>query len=177
MARGLRFFRSRLMLESRAGQYLAYAAGEVVLVIIGILIALQVNNWDAGRVEQRRVRELAHIWIEDLESDIEGRDWNLLQMQRTLKSVEAMSSYTRARTLDQIDNLDLWLLVNTIGHRPYEWHRGTMQVLKSTGAPQNIRNLQLVTMLTRYDGSHAIWTATIRATVLVSTPREPWQMS
>ena len=51
MARGLRFFRSRPMFESRAGQYLAYAAVEAVLVIIGILIALQVNNWNTERVE------------------------------------------------------------------------------------------------------------------------------
>jgi hypothetical protein len=62
-----------------------------------------------------------------------------------------MSSHTRRKTLDQIDNLDLWFPVNTIGHRPYEWYRGTMDVLKSTGALQNIRNPQLVMMLTGYE--------------------------
>jgi hypothetical protein len=151
MARGLRFFRSRLMLDSRAGQYLAYAAGEVVLVIIGILIALQVNNWNTERLEQRRVRELAHVLIKDLESDIEDLGSILLQAQRTLKGVEMISSYTRGKTLDQIDNLDLAFLVGGLGYRPYGWHRGTVDVLKSTGALQNIRNPELVTLLMRYE--------------------------
>jgi len=44
MARGFRTFRTGFLLESKAGQYLACAVGEIILVIIGILIALQVNN-------------------------------------------------------------------------------------------------------------------------------------
>jgi len=151
MARGFRTFRTRLLQESKTGQYLAYAAGEVFLVIIGILIALQVNNWNIERIEQRRVRELAHVLVTDLESDIADLERILRQMEVTLKSVETMSDYTRGKSLDQIDNLDLWFLVDHMGHRPYEWHRATMQVLKSTGALQNIRNAELVTLLTRYE--------------------------
>lgn len=151
MGRGFRTFRARLLLESKAGQYLAYAAGEVLLVIIGILIALQVNNWNTERLEQRRIRELAHALITDLESDIADLERILLQMQLTLRSAETISDYTRGKSLDQIDNLDLHFLVNHMGHRPYEWHRATIEVLKSTGALQNIRNPELVTLLTRYE--------------------------
>ena len=151
MGRGFRTFRARLLLESKAGQYVAYAVGEVILVIIGILIALQVNNWNIERVEQRRVRELAHVLIKDLESDITDLERILLQMQITLRSVETISDYTRGKSLDQIDNLDLLFLLDHMGHRPYEWHRATIEVLKSTGALQNIRNPELVTLLTRYE--------------------------
>ena len=35
-----------------AGRYLEYAIGEIVLVVIGILIALQINNWNVGRIEK-----------------------------------------------------------------------------------------------------------------------------
>lgn len=58
----LRFFRQirqRILAEypsaktSRAGRYLLYAIGEIFLVVIGILIALQVNNWN----EERKLRE------------------------------------------------------------------------------------------------------------------------
>lgn len=151
MARKFSTLRIGLLLESKAGRYLAYAAAEVVLVIIGILIALQVNNWNVERVEQRRVRGLAHALIKDLETDITELEWILLQMKRTLKSVDAMSEYTRGRTLDQIDNLDMWFLIDTMGHRPYDWNRATIDVLKSTGALQNIRNPELVTLITRYE--------------------------
>jgi len=35
------------------GKYMKYAIGEIVLVVIGILIALQINNWNSKRIEQR----------------------------------------------------------------------------------------------------------------------------
>ena len=48
----LRFFRrlrQRLINENRLGKYLLYAAGEIILVFFGILIALNVNNWNEKR--------------------------------------------------------------------------------------------------------------------------------
>ena len=37
------------MEENKTGKYLKYAIGEIVLVVIGILIALQINNWNEER--------------------------------------------------------------------------------------------------------------------------------
>jgi hypothetical protein len=37
------------MEQNKTGKYLKYAIGEIVLVVIGILIALQINNWNEGR--------------------------------------------------------------------------------------------------------------------------------
>ena len=53
----LRFFRkmrSALIPESRFGRYFFYALGEIVLVVIGILIALQVNNWNNNRIQNKQ---------------------------------------------------------------------------------------------------------------------------
>ena len=50
----LRFFskmRYKLAVENRVAKYLRYAVGEILLVVIGILIALQVNNWNDRRKE------------------------------------------------------------------------------------------------------------------------------
>jgi len=44
--------------NNRTGKYLKYAIGEIVLVIIGNLIALQVNNWNEKRVEQLKINKL-----------------------------------------------------------------------------------------------------------------------
>ncbi len=41
-------------MENKTTKYLLYAFGEILLVVIGILIALQVNNWNEGR-KQRQV--------------------------------------------------------------------------------------------------------------------------
>ena len=41
------------MKKNKTGKYLKYAIGEIVLVVIGILIALSINNWNSKRIEKR----------------------------------------------------------------------------------------------------------------------------
>ncbi len=43
------------MEKNNTGKYLKYAFGEIVLVVIGILLALQINNWNQER--QNRIQE------------------------------------------------------------------------------------------------------------------------
>lgn len=38
--------------ESKIAKYLLYAFGEITLIVIGILIAMQINNWNTGRIEK-----------------------------------------------------------------------------------------------------------------------------
>lgn len=40
------------MSENKTGKYLKYAIGEIILVVIGILIALQINNWNQKRIQR-----------------------------------------------------------------------------------------------------------------------------
>lgn len=52
----LRFFRKirwEIIEKNKTGRYLKYAIGEIILVVVGILIALGVNNWNQGKKEQR----------------------------------------------------------------------------------------------------------------------------
>ncbi len=44
-----RRIRKRLAAQNKPVKYMRYAIGEIVLVVIGILIALQINNWNAER--------------------------------------------------------------------------------------------------------------------------------
>ena len=61
MIKFFRKIRQNLLMENKTGKYLKYAIGEIVLVMIGILLALQVNNWN----EQRKLkREIADVLIE-----------------------------------------------------------------------------------------------------------------
>lgn len=49
MIKFFRKIRQNLITEGKTGKYLKYAVGEVVLVVIGILIALQINNWNEAK--------------------------------------------------------------------------------------------------------------------------------
>lgn len=45
------------MSENKSGMYLKYAFGEILLVVLGILIALQINNWNEARKEDKALKE------------------------------------------------------------------------------------------------------------------------
>lgn len=45
------------MENNKTGKYLKYAVGEIVLVVIGILIALQINNWNETRKQDKAEKE------------------------------------------------------------------------------------------------------------------------
>jgi len=51
--------------------YFWYAVGEIGLVVLGILIALQINNWNEERIEQNQIREYALSLIGDLQRDLQ----------------------------------------------------------------------------------------------------------
>ena len=62
--------RRKLVQQSKVKSYLIYATGEIVLVVIGILIALQVNEWrDQYRSRQKELITV-HLLIDDLQADV-----------------------------------------------------------------------------------------------------------
>ena len=54
MIKFFRKIRQNLLLENKTAKYFKYAIGEIVLVVIGILIALQINNWNEWDKESKK---------------------------------------------------------------------------------------------------------------------------
>ena len=69
MLRLFRQIRQRLFTENKFRKYLLYAVGEIILVVIGILIALQVNNWNKYGQERRSELNFLLRIREDLNVD------------------------------------------------------------------------------------------------------------
>jgi len=53
MIKFFRKIRQNLLMENKTGKYFKYAIGEIVLVVVGILIALSINNWNSKQIERR----------------------------------------------------------------------------------------------------------------------------
>lgn len=56
-------------MENKTGKYFKYAFGEIVLVVIGILIALQINNWNENRILSQNTRVLKKALLNDFEDN------------------------------------------------------------------------------------------------------------
>ena len=71
MLRFLRQIRQRLLTDNKFSKYLMYAVGEILLVVIGILIALQINTWNEERIERKNEVKLLKELKADLDDNLE----------------------------------------------------------------------------------------------------------
>ena len=72
MIRLFRKTRMKLLTENKFTRYFIYAIGEVIIVIIGILIAIQINNWNQQRLEEVKIIRLLLEIQNNLEGEIES---------------------------------------------------------------------------------------------------------
>ena len=79
MIKFFRNIRKSLLTENRFNKYLVYAIGEIVLVVIGILIALQINIWNESRKNKENIERILKEIQQDLLNDIQefglGYEW------------------------------------------------------------------------------------------------------
>lgn len=117
MAKLFNSIRKQLVSEkpstTRTSNYLKYAIGEIVLVVIGILIALQINNWnESQKSKQSSVQQLQTI-AQNLEEDLIQLNYMKKFTDTTLRYSNLLSR--QFQTLDPIDSLTskyiLWLVL------------------------------------------------------------------
>ncbi|MBO0340021.1 MAG: DUF6090 family protein [Bacteroidota bacterium] len=72
MIKLFRKIRQRLLSENKLSKYLLYALGEIILVVIGILIALQINTWN----EERKNTNLEQDYLLSISADLENLTFN-----------------------------------------------------------------------------------------------------
>lgn len=107
MFRFFRRVRSETLQKRESSQYLKYAIGELVLVVLGILIALQINNWNEDRIEQRQITEYAHALIKDLERDLTMAEVIEAEINLLIEKIDTLATYVKERPVDQLDNQQL----------------------------------------------------------------------
>lgn len=84
MIKFFRKIRQQLMAEKKIGKYLLYALGEILLVVIGILIALSLNNWNQKRKDSKQ--ELAIL--QEISIGLKGDSSEISQIKGTYIRVE-----------------------------------------------------------------------------------------
>lgn len=90
MIKFFRLIRQRLLLEGKTGKYLQYAIGEIFLVVIGILIALQVNNWNEGTKERKSEIAILQEIRNNLKFDLVDFESNITNLQNKSTSSRSL---------------------------------------------------------------------------------------
>jgi hypothetical protein len=95
-----RKIRENLLAEGKTSKYLKYAAGEIFLVVIGILIALQINNWN----EQRNENALEQTILKRLKKEFESNKEQLINKVE-IRTIVIESCYRILEYYDEPDNV------------------------------------------------------------------------
>ena len=98
MIKFFRHIRQRMLKENRVSRYFLYAIGEIVLVVIGIFLALQLNNWNAGRKEATKELGLLAEMRQNLEADLADCRYNIDFNQRLWRGNVAVLKHLEERT-------------------------------------------------------------------------------
>jgi hypothetical protein len=151
MIKFFRKIRQQLLVENKTGKYLKYAIGEIVLVVIGILIALSINNWNVQREQHTQITKYAKSFIQDLEKDIVMMD----TINNTAKQIsirfDSLANYIRNSKIEEISNLDVICLTWVKLYRPYSWNRATLEEIKNSGSLRLIKNEDISKRMVKYD--------------------------
>ena len=137
MIKFFRKIRQNLVMENKtgkpaspAGRYFKYAIGEIILVVIGILIALSINNWNDARKNRNYEQEILYLINQNLKND------SIALSIELYKSRE--SNRLTGRLLEQIslgnynDSINNWL-GKIISFERFKSQSSAFEVLKSKG--------------------------------------------
>jgi len=93
MIKFYRKIRQRLLTENKFGKYLTYAIGEIILVVIGILIALQVNNYKESKKDLKQEITILKNIRKDIISDTLDVTFNIKYHKVFLESEKKINAY------------------------------------------------------------------------------------
>ena len=143
MIKFFRHIRKLLLMENKTSKYFKYAIGEIVLVVIGILIALQINNWNEKRLQQQS--ELK--FLKGIQAEFKLNKAYLLSSNKMNQEVlktgkEIMNLMNQDVKILRNINIDS-LIFQIFEYGGFEISENTILEVMQVGQLQNLENDQL----------------------------------
>ena len=146
----LRKIRQRLLTQNKVSGYLLYAIGEIVLVVIGILIALQINNWNEQQKQNKLEKEYYCRLLEDVIQDREQVTNLIAQSESRLKaSNQAVRLLQKEKTKKQEIGTQISLSIRAI-YSDFKPNNSAFEDLKSGANLNIIRDKNVIKALNNY---------------------------
>lgn len=139
MIKFFRKIRQDLLSKGKTGKYLKYAIGEIVLVVVGILIALSINNWQQDRQNKKQ----EYRYINDLVNDFKQDSIHLeeLRLEAEITATTKDSIFKVINELDyQMDSLPNYFKLQWVGYKVFSPSTSTIEEMKSSSHLEIISN-------------------------------------
>lgn len=151
MIKFFRKIRQQLLSENKFSKYLLYAAGEIILVVIGILIALQINTMRLDGINREIEENLLKSIQLEIEKDIEEFEFvKLFKKSQNESCLRLLNHYIN--NSEQTD--DIAVFVNDLQLIQYftlpSPHKASYETAINTGTINKITNKILVTEIANY---------------------------
>lgn len=152
MIKFFRQIRQNLLSENKFRQYLLYAIGEIILVVIGILLALQINTWNADREKKDEeailLRALEEDFLENRKRLNETMTYQRLMLRHSV-------GFIRLMTRNSASTVSLDSILKLKAYGANSWYRAelvnsTFKTIVSSGKSDLIRNRELVKQLVEF---------------------------
>ena len=139
MIKFFRKIRQNSLSQGKTGKYLKYAIGEIILVVIGILIALQINGWQQ---EKQNIR-LEKRYLKDIINDLKKDSVNIhnLFLEASLVAAAKDSIYKILNNPDyQLDSLTIYFERQWNPYKVFSPSKSTIDEMKSSSHLEIIRD-------------------------------------
>jgi hypothetical protein len=160
------------MERNKTGKYLKYALGEIILVVIGILIALQINNWNENKNSINQAEKHLETISLNLKDDI-------LQAEKLLSETETAIEYAndfldQFKTLKPVDNNIQMYMIYLMFERNIEINESGLEALLNSNSMSFIdENLQS-RILNYYRYIEQLKSRELNANTEIKTMYEPY---
>ena len=148
----IKFFRKiryDLMEKNKTGKYLKYAIGEIVLVVIGILVALSINNWNTSIINNDLEKFYIQGIINDIETDLVKLNNNISLDSQKVASGNYLLNHFKNPTLKK-DSIILFHFASSLPGTYYQQNSIVFEDIKFSGRLNIISNDSLRNNIQRY---------------------------
>lgn len=135
--------------DGNTKKYLKYAVGEIVLVVIGILIALQINNWNQAKKDDNALKE----YLVKIKSHTKEDLYKLDSLSRGRTQIADLCKKARISILDKTEDQNLFLFMGSgfaFADLYFKPNTGGYEALKNSEYFGKINNTPLDSLLNGY---------------------------
>ncbi|GMN10036.1 hypothetical protein MTsPCn9_15490 [Croceitalea sp. MTPC9] len=147
MIKFFRHIRQQLIQENKMGKYFKYAIGEILLVVIGILLALQINTWNQQRIEDRTEVELLTALKDEFQNNLKDLEESISINAKATQACLDLTYIIRTDSLSQKSERVDALLIAIGNFYSFDAITGVSSEIVNSGKVSILKNKELQVQL------------------------------